>query len=58
LIATELPQKTRLAPAGKQRHQQEDQYPQPPHPAGLLSWQFTSVVNFALFTAIVRHVGA
>ena len=57
-IVTELPRKTRLAPADKHRHQQEDQYPQPSHPTGLLSWQFTSVVNSSQFTTIVRHVGA
>ncbi len=43
LIGTELPQKPRLAPAGKHRRQHEDQYPQPFHRTGLLSWQSNSV---------------
>jgi hypothetical protein len=57
-IATQLPRVAQLTAAGKHRHQQEGQYPQPFHPAGLLSWQCSSVIKSWQFTEIVRHNGA
>ena len=50
-IAPQLPRITQLASTGRHRHQQEDQYPQPFHPAGLLSWQ----VSFIQFQAILGN---
>ena len=57
-IAAKLPRIAHLATAGKHRHQQDDQYPQPLHPADLLSWQVSSFVNSWGSTEIVRHDGA
>jgi hypothetical protein len=57
-VAPELPRITHLATAGKHRHQQEEQNPQSFHPAGLLSWQSSSIIKSWQSTEIVRHNGA
>ena len=56
-ISPQLPRIAQLAAAGKHRHQQEEQHPQPLHPTGLLSWRVSSIVTSWRFTEIVRHDG-